>query len=355
MSHARLENPEDILKRYLGPALIHLKDQFRGSEAGKVFHEYATYCHNQLDNPDALDDLRRSERFLRQRTAEVNELRHAVAASASGPERKVTEKEYNKVKRWQRLDDMEVSRLRSSRQQLLQSSLQNYLRSLAASDAFDTDVIRFLAIWFAYADDAIANEPVAEHSARVPTRKFALLMNQLASRLQEDKSDFQTILGQLVMRICEDHPYHGMHHIFAGSRTSGGHDSQAQSRKGAASRIAKLLEKTKGTASVWQAIARSNELYNKMAKIKSAEIKQGAKLSMLDFDDCRRVARDVPSLKVPPITMTIEIREDMNYQTVPAVARFREDFVIPGGVSAPKIVTAIGTDGNRYRQLVSPI
>ncbi|EPQ63126.1 hypothetical protein BGT96224_A20136, partial [Blumeria graminis f. sp. tritici 96224] len=59
ISIARLENPGTIIIKYLGPALKELRGQFKGREAGKVFHKFATFCDEQLQNPDSIEDLER--------------------------------------------------------------------------------------------------------------------------------------------------------------------------------------------------------------------------------------------------------------------------------------------------------
>lgn len=351
MSHARLENPDAILSDYLGPALQCLNGRVTGPEAGKVFHQFATYCHKQLDSQDMRDDLKQSQRLLRQRTAEAQELTRTRDTTSSKPEKDSINHDLKKVNRWRSVHKLEVERLDALHDQFLRSSLENYLKSLGASDDFDADVMRFVAIWFAHADTTMTNEPVSELSKSVPTRKFAPLMNQLSSRLQETSSRFQDILGDLVIRICTDHPYHGMHQVFASSRSTS-LDSQSQSRQGAASRIARRL--TQGpTSDTWRTISRANELYTGLAQLEANEFTQGAKLSMSKYSPCRKVVREVPVLQVAPITMTIDISEDLDYSRIAVLTDFADLLMIPGGVSAPKIVTARASDGKSYKQLVS--
>lgn len=283
----------------------------------------------------------------------MRDLQTAALQHSHGRERNQAEKELSTLSKWDKIDAEEIGNMKQLRKKFLLWGLENYLQSLAASDDHDTDVIRFLAIWLAHSDDSFANSTVSKHAEKVPSKKFIPLMNQLSSRLQDSDDNFQTILGDIVTRVCHDHPYHGMYHVFASSKTSGGHDSQAQSRQGAATRIAKALESDKSVGSIWTAVARSNDLYNRMARLKDKQFKQGAKLQMKDFEATKRVLREVPAYNVPPITHAIAIRDDRRYQDVPQVQAFYSDLRVPGGISAPKIVVCRGTDGKQYRQLVS--
>ena len=50
--------------------------------------------------------------------------------------------------------------------------------------------------------------------------------------------------------------------------------------------------------------------------------------------------------------MRIELRVDCNYSDVPRVVKFQPDFAVASGISAPKIVTVIASNGLRYKMLV---
>jgi ataxia telangiectasia mutated family protein len=63
----------------------------------------------------------------------------------------------------------------------------------------------------------------------------------------------------------------------------------------------------------------------------------------------------VPKLNVPPATLQVEVRANMNYTDLPRIQKFKPTMSIANGLSAPKIITAIGTDGKPYKQLVSPL
>lgn len=259
-----------------------------------------------------------------------------------------------KAKQWLDMDDREYRRLLDSRHAFLCQSLENYLLSLKACEKYDNDVLRFSALWLQNWESDIANVAVSKHIAEVGSRKFASLMNQWTSRLLDTSCSFQTILSSLVLRICIDHPYHGMYQIFAGSKTKGGKDETALARHAAANNIANQLKDDKKAGSTWLAVHNTNISFVRFAadKMENLKIKAGAKEALQDSETGRKLQHDLQILKIPPPTMKIPLRADCDYRDVPIIAKLQPEFSVASGISMPKIVTAIGTDGLRYKHLV---
>lgn len=258
---------------------------------------------------------------------------------------------YTKAKLWFILDDREFQRLRDSREAFLRQSLENYLLCLKASDKYDNDALRFSALWLESWESEIANSAVSKHVAQVGSRKFAPLMNQWSSRLLDVPSPFQKLLSSLVLRICVEHPYHGMYQIFAGSKTKVG---TALARNSAASNIVIQLENHAKASPIWMALHNTNHCFIKFAadKIPDEKGKSGRRIPLRALGAGRGLELDVVGQKIPPPTMKIALRADCDYSSVPYIAKFHPDFTVASGVSMPRIVTAIGSDGLKYKQLV---
>ena len=259
-----------------------------------------------------------------------------------------------KAKQWFDLDDREYQRLHRSREALLQQCLENYLLSLKACETYNSDSLRFCALWLDNSGDGKANSAVAKIIERVPSRKFASLMNQLSSRLLDSADQFQTLLFSLILRTCIEHPYHGMYQIFASSKSKGGRDPTALSRYQAAGKLVEKLKNNNVAGPTWVAIHNTNISYVRFAAEKLDEkCKSGARVPLRALPTGQRLEQDATTQKLPPPTMKIELRVDRDYSNVPKVGKFNSEFTIASGVSAPKIVTALATDGLRYKQLVS--
>ena len=296
------------------------------------------------------------------RYQEIQDFKRLIEQEQSKQTRDTYRRSYQKSATWYKLDHAEYERLRKGREELLRQCLENYLLSLQASDEYNNDALRVFALWLENSDTSLANGAVHAHIDKVPSGKFALLMNQLSSRLQADQSDFQKLLTHLVFRICLEHPYHGMHQIFAMHMKTANvtredlirsKDEAAKSRQRAAGTIAQELAKDKRTSTIWKCLYRTNEIYHNLAMFKDdKEQRQGRDILLDRYSESRVLMQQVPKYNVPPATLQIEVRSDMDYSNLPRIVRFRSRMSIANGLSAPKIITAQGSDGRDYKQLV---
>ncbi|KAI9678668.1 MAG: Serine/threonine-protein kinase tel1 [Caeruleum heppii] len=353
VAEARLEKPDEIISQYLLPAIKGLKGSAGGDEAGQVYHEFASFCDQQLQDTDNLEDYHRARRLRERKEAEVRELDRLCAAAGSqnkGP----LQVHRNRAKSWFELDHREYQRLHDSRQAFIRQSLENYLLCLRACDSHENDALRFCALWLEQSGNDLANRAVSRYLSKVPSRKFAMLMNQLSSRLLDTRDEFQSLLRALVLRICVEHPYHSMYQIFLATK-SRGKDETSMSRQSAASKVASQLRKQEAASRTWQAVHDSSICYAKFAMEKTDDketYKPGARIPLKKMPAGHRLEQEVVANKLPPPTMTIPLRADCDYTGVPKTVRFHPEMTVAGGVSAPKIVTVIGSDGTKYKQLV---
>ncbi|KAL4968895.1 DNA-binding protein kinase TEL1 [Aspergillus stella-maris] len=351
IAEARLEKPEAIIQNYLTPAVKELKGHSEAEDAGRVYHGFATFCDQQLQNPDGLEDFNRIEQLRNLKEKEVLSL-DAMLKTAEGKERDNLKFHRSKTKQWFDLDDREYQRLKRSREAFLEQCLENYLICLKASEAYNNDVLRFVALWLDQSYLDIANNAVSKYLADVPSRKFAPLMNQLTSRLLDVSDDFQSLLSALIFRICCEHPFHGMYQIFAGSKSRVGKDQSALSRNRAASNLADILRNDKQIGTLWVTVHNANVNYVRFAVERlDDKMKSGAKVPLKKLAPGQRLEQDAVAQRLPPPTMKIDIRVDCDYNDVPKLVRYQSEFTIASGVSAPKIVTAIASNGVRYKQL----
>jgi ataxia telangiectasia mutated family protein len=352
------------MQDYLEPAIRELKGQRQGTGPGQVFHEFALFCDKQLQSPEAAEDMERIKTVMDRKLQEHNEFTKLSKTDKSKGMRETYHRSARRAKTWYDLDNAEYERLRKGREQFLRQCLENYLLSLAASDEFNHDALRVFSLWLEYADTDLANAAVKAYLHSVPSGKFALLMNQLSSRLQAEETEFQHLLIDLVFRICKEHPYHGMHQIFAIQMKVGAitredvvraKDESARSRQKAADALAKALGQDAESRPYWSSIYQSNEIYHHLAMFKSEKesTQQGREIPLDRYKESKDLVSKVPRLNVPPATLQVEVRQTKNYKDLPRIQKFKPIMSIANGLSAPKIITAIGTDGKPYKQLVS--
>ncbi|KAI1212423.1 uncharacterized protein F4807DRAFT_416061 [Annulohypoxylon truncatum] len=354
ISVAKLEKPETIQKDYLQPALKELKGKTDGQEAGKVYHQFAMFCDEQLQNPDGLEDLARLQHLKKGKSDEVSQLKVLVSSERDSQKKQRYQNHLAKARQWLELDEQELRRVEQSRTEFVRLSLENYLLSLISCDDHNNDALRFTALWLERSDEDITNEAVRRYIDKVATRKFAPLMNQLSSRLINQNSLFQKLLFELVYRICVDHPYHGMYQIWSGwwSRTNK-NDDVAVLRQEATVTVGKRLAKTDSVATIWTAIDKTNKAYHKLAtELDPSRYKAGQKVAVRDSVAGSALSSTLAKYQIPPPTMQIELQASRDYSQIPYIAKIEPNMSIASGVSAPKIITVVGTNGERFKQLV---
>ena len=353
VSEARLEKPDKILENYLKPALNELKRKNDGGEAGQVYHQFAVFCDQQLQDANGLEDLERLKKLSKMKDDEVKDLTRLMNTSPHNEKNKY-KGHLAKAKTWLKLDQEELQRHVASRDEFLRQSLENYLLSLSASDEHDNNALRFTALWLEHSETQHANEAVSKHLVQVASRKFAPLMNQLTSRLQDSAVKFQQLLFALVLRIATDHPFHSMYQIFAAASTRANpKDETAVLRHAAAGKLTRELGANRKAAPVWSSIAITNKIYCQLATEKDDQkYKSGRKISLKDSPAGTKLDASIAKCAIPPPTMQINLAADIDYSKVPIMVKFEPIMTIASGVSAPKVITAIANNGQRFKQLV---
>lgn len=354
VSVARLEKPHDIQKNYLEPALKELKGKIEGKEAGKVFHQFAVFCDEQLQNQDSLEDLARLQGLRKGKSDEVAQLKSLISSTKDTQMRTRYSSHLARAQQWLQLDEQELRRVVQTRSEFVRLSLENYLLSLVASDEHNNDALRFTALWLEQSDDDAINDVVQKHLDKVPTRKFATLMNQLSSRLQDQPTLFQRLLLSLVYNICVEHPYHGMYQIWSGTKVkANSKDEVAVLRQRATERVARQLERDATVGAIWHAIDRTSGYYHRLAVDRDpSRYRSGQKVALRETGTGSHLVSALNKYQIPPPTMQLELAADRDYSRVPVIAKLDPYMSIASGVSAPKIITAVGSDGQRYKQLV---
>jgi ataxia telangiectasia mutated family protein len=239
-----------------------------------------------------------------------------------------------------------------------------YSRCLASSDRFDDDgPIRFSSLWFANFDDLGIQDKLKGALDRVPSRKFVFLSHQLSARMSKSSSEIpknQQNLQGLVLRMCQEHPFHSLYQVFclrpeqpqSVRRTSSRFElpSSQSDRGGAASAIFdRLLSDPTQTARI-RSIEQVCNASLEWAKypVKHLVIKKpNSGLLIPDALPIRKL-RDV---QVPVITCRTPIDPTLKYNDCIWISRYHPEFVIPGGINHPKISICLGSNGEQFKQL----
>ncbi|KAI6862737.1 hypothetical protein KC338_g6141 [Hortaea werneckii] len=350
LAEARLEKPEEIRAYCLTPAVDTLGGRRKGTEAGKVFHEYATFCDQQLQNPGNNEDFNRISMVRQKRLEDIREL-ETLSRRKSGYQKKELDRSISQAHSWYALDNEEYERLNESRSAYTRLSIQNYLLSLQASDDHDIDVLRFFALWFENSESDAANDVVRKHLSSVPSWKFVVLNNQLMPRLEEEQSTFQGCLKHLIERICAEHPHHSLHHLYAAcTNPDNMSDTQAMSRCRGAKGIRNSLRANEQSSATISKVWEADAAYENFSKEEPPD-RNKSKVATTTFQPAAKLTNKIKSLNVPPATIHLPLRPDGNYEGVPVVRQWGPSMQIMDGLSHPKVLTAQASDGSVHKQL----
>lgn len=355
LSQARQDRPDEVTNRYLRPAIAVLHKDTTGQIAGRVYHNFAAHCDKQLQDSAEKDEFDRVARIRNRRLNEVEEL-SLMLRNAPRSDREALASHHSKAKKWFKLDDDEYKRLKANRDELLRNALENYLLSLRACDDYKEDVLRLMSLWLGNAENDVASKTVRDTLKYLPSMKLAPFVQQLSSRLLCSDSYFQKGLQEMLFRIWCDHPLQTQYQLFASCKNKAvGNDPIAQSRVKAALVIAERVRSKGGkTSSVWVAIHNSAMHYVLFAQEQLTEKdKSGSKLQFKKFKSALKLQESMQThYKIPPPVMDVALRADKNYDSVPGWIAFEPQVAVAGGISAPKILAVLASDGSRHKMLL---
>jgi hypothetical protein len=379
----------------------HLADKFLNPAAALSWSPaQAVKCHEALATVFARlftaargrmhsSEWQQSERVAAARRAELDRCKKllmdmkdklkdkaAAAGNGSNPvpkqpeypaEFKVLNKHVSLLSKEIALDDNEKQQYKDNLNSYLLSAIKSICVVLKVSSHPDLEfVLQLTNLWLSNCDKEEVNKLLLEEFEFVPSFKFVPVIYQLFSRLGDtsNTSVFQETLGKLLVRICRDHPHHSLLTLFALANATkvdltGMKSNLSQGRCSAAERMIDKLKSLDGIASEVFATESLLGAYITLAMTSTDHLQKANKTKRIGFKeltgDSQRFDRSVSGQAVKPavITRSAAINVDCNYKDIVRVASFASTFSITdSGISRPKIVECLGSDGCWYKQLV---
>ncbi|KAJ1024768.1 hypothetical protein NDA16_002808 [Ustilago loliicola] len=395
---ARSQHPREIDRALFDPALkliatssasetaTTLGDPAAAEEQSEIAYRWARFAEEHHRGSD-LAEITRLRLYIDRRSEEIAQNQRECERTTSRTERGKLLQFQRQAEKMLRQDQTRLTELEASRTHFLHRSVAMYARALASADIHDDAVARLISLWFENAADASLNRLLTTSLTSIPSRKFVALMHQLSARLTEvsDSNDsmapFQKNLAQLLLRMCQDHPFHCLYAIFALIKT-GADDKAATQRPSPRNSLApsdnlssspspQVLRST-AAEKIWNHIKRRPALNKRIKAFEelclayvewaeydltsrpdryfqsSGSIKKGA-LRMPPSGELR-LAR-MRNVDVPVATGRLEIDPTCRYESFISIARYSDTFTTAGGLHLPKISECVGSDGKRYKQL----
>ncbi|KAG0709334.1 hypothetical protein DFH29DRAFT_870306 [Suillus ampliporus] len=369
IAEACLEKPTDIKSNFFDPAVelaiaAEKRTDVRDHACATVFRKCALFADQQYHSILKSSDAVRWKIYKDRKRQEVRQRDSQLQRTQQGTnEYHVLIEEQKKARIVLAEDEKAYERHTGARDAFLELALDMYSRCLASSDRFDDDgPIRFSSLWFANFDDHSIQDKLQAALDRVPSRKFVFLSHQLSARMSQSSAEIpknQQNLQGLVLRMCQEHPFHSLYQVFclrpeqsSGARRTSSRFEPTPSqtdRGGAASAIFDRLLSDPIHAPRIKSIEQVCDASLQWAKypIKDRAKKTDSGLRIPDALLIRKL-RDV---QVPVITCHTPIDPTLKYNDCIWISHYDPAFSTAGGINVPKISVCYGSNGEKFRQL----
>jgi ataxia telangiectasia mutated family protein len=377
-SAARRKTSMEINDVYFKPAL----DALGGDESAEqleIYRQYARFAQSQYQALNARSDEMDRLRVIRaHKKAEHNLLSQRVAKG----DRHLSNEVRNTTTAIKQ-DEQRLSEYDSARKKFLYLSLEMYAKLLALSDVDDDAVFRLVALWFSHHADDELNSHLAKYLEAIPSGSFVFLAHQLSARLCKSGSGsgavFLKNLFNLVTRMGRQHPFHVLYQVYSlrqnnnkgktrlsqkGSnprldRSGGGNPvgsspaSQTPSRRQVAEEVFATLRKDPKVGECVRHLETACEAFMELAKAPPDSTKGGRGPYKVPKVRIRKLV-NIP-IPVPTADLPVDPTCRYDSRSMPCIVRFSDMYTLAGGIHCPKIIDCYGSDGRKYKCLVSSV
>lgn len=175
----------------------------------------------------------------------------------------------------------------------------------------------------------------------------------------------QANLQRLILRMCKEHPFHSLYQVyclnpdmsqtFGSRRNSGRHSTAPQNQTERAAAAQDTFDRLKQEEPSATRVRDVELLCNACVEWATYGIKDNRQYkvrfgTLFGVPDI--ALRNLKDIKVPVMTCHVPIDPTMRYEDCVWIHRYETKFYIAGGLNCPKIIECIGSDGQKYRQLV---
>lgn len=378
MAEASLGKPADILIRCFDPATNLLQSDGQGlkgcdSRYAMVYHQYAIFAerqyHSSVNSPDAL----RWRVYVDRKIEEIKQRHVQIQKALQGT--KEWEDLVREQRRAEKLLNQDKAQFKDhirTRESFLSVAIDMYSRCLAASDTFDDDShIRLCSLWMANFDTSSPKLALSVALDRVPSHKFVFLAHQLTARLSKPKSSQlslnQQCLQTLITRMCREHPFHSLFQVYClvSERATAQPSSAVRRQSGRLEPISAQADRVTAAGDLFDRL-RSDTSFQQ--RIQDIEYVCNASLQWAKYpikgrsgktpkgplqipDDL--LIRTMRNVNVPVITVQTPVDQTTQYHNCVWIAYYEASYALAGGLNLPKINKCFGSDGQKYKQLVS--
>ena len=294
------------------------------------------------------------------------------------------------LERHSKLDLDELQTIEDDRLSYLSLAVENYAKSLATnnnssagesekttSTYHDLRIFRLISLWFSNAKHSNINQSFRQYMEKIPSYKFTGLLYQLCARMVlkaiegVHAKEFPALLVKLIKRCAIDHPHHTLPIVFALANSNADEKeiegskikktvSKSEERSEAAQRLLNALTSKPNLAQLIDRMGKVAQGYIKLAyltmssKDKEKVERSGAGGNKIEIDR-NQIMRSIKDFEdVPLTTLDLPVSRIAEYPStsICGISFFSTEYSNVGGITAPKKISCLGTDGKWRPQLV---
>ena len=342
-----------------------------GSEHATIYSKCARFAEQQYHTISKSPDSLRWKLYVDRKAQQIDNLKSQITKTQYGSkEYAILAQDQKNAEKLLKQDTELVDQHNRAINAFLDQAIDMYSKCLEATDEFDDDgAIRLCSLWFANFENSAVQQKIGVALNRTPSRKFVFLAHQLSARMTKPSEaavpEHQVNLQTLIVRMCKEHPFHSLYQVYclksdhAGVQTnrrrSTRHESSPRDRAAAAISIFDQLRSDDSVSRIVCDVERVSDACLEWAKhpIKHIYGNRSQKLKPPFTVPETMAIRNLNPSKVPVITVDIPLDPSLKYTDCVWILRFEATFSTAGGVNLPKITVCIGSDGLKYKQLVS--
>lgn len=255
-------------------------------------------------------------------------------------------------------DNDKLKNLIKQKETYLLHSLLSFIKILTLTNEYDSDVIdKLFQLWFENDKNDELNTRLGNKMTTIPSWKFLPWINQIASKLGYDGSEFQNLLIKIMIQLVIEVPYESLYALIsillydgASIKNDAKLTQKVLTAKKVLSKVKKMTDREFYEKHIGSALKFSNnavelamEKYNDKTKYLTLD-----SLSIGNF-----WLNELPHLKLPLPTLPFNFSSSKESKTEkPYIIKVENVVEISSsGISLPKIMTFILSDGMRHRTL----
>lgn len=164
--------------------------------------------------------------------------------------------------------------------------------------------------------------------------------------------------------MCKEHPFHSLYQVYClnpdmsktfGSRRNSGRHSTSQNQTERAAAAQDTFDRLKQEEPSATRVRNVELLCNACVGWATYGIRDNRQFKVrfgTSYNVPDIALRNLKDIKVPVMTCHVPIDPTMRYEDCIWIHRYETTFYVAGGLNYPKIIQCLGSDGQKYKQLV---